>query len=114
MLKIAHHTRQEIANILHEKDRRLVVIVGPCSIHHTQSAMQYAKNLQKQIEKHRATLCIVMRTYIEKARSNSGWKGFVSDPDLNNTGDIQKGLSQAKALLQAIHSLGVPCAMEIV
>ncbi|HLD84615.1 MAG TPA: 3-deoxy-7-phosphoheptulonate synthase, partial [Coxiellaceae bacterium] len=114
MLKIAHHTRQAIANILHGKDHRLVVIVGPCSIHNAQSALQYAKNLRKQIEKHHATLCIVMRTYVEKARSRGGWKGFVNDPDLNNTNDILKGLSQATLLLQEINTLGVPCAMEIV
>ena len=108
-----HEARQEIIDILNKKNNRLLVIVGPCSIHNTESALIYAKKLQTQIEKHKKTLCIVMRTYIEKARTTIGWKGFINDPDLNNSFHIKKGLYEARKLLLSINALGVPTATEL-
>lgn len=105
--------RQAFVAILNGKDDRLVVIVGPCSLHHPQSALIYAKKLQPLIEKHDKNLMIIMRAYIEKARTNIGWKGFVNDPDLNNSFQIEKGLFKSRELLLSINQLGVPTASEI-
>lgn len=106
-------TREQLISILNKQDDRLVVIVGPCSIHDPDVALMYAKKLRVQIEKHSGTLCIIMRTYLEKARTSTGWKGFVNDPDLNLTFEIQKGLHVARSMLLAINALGVPTGMEI-
>jgi 3-deoxy-7-phosphoheptulonate synthase len=106
--------RENIIAILNQQDDRLIVVVGPCSIHHADSALCYAKKLQTQIKKHGKTLCIVMRTYIEKARTSIGWKGFINDPDLNNTFTIEKGLHAARSLLLKINELNVPVATEII
>lgn len=106
--------REQIKKILQGESQRLVVIVGPCSIHDTQSAYEYAEKLQKKIKQYQSTLCIIMRTYFEKARTITGWKGFIYDPDLNSTHNIEKGLHQARSLLLAINKLTVPVATEIV
>ncbi len=106
-------TRQSLIDILNQQDDRLMVIVGPCSIHDPQSALQYAEKLQTQIKKHEKTLCIVMRAYSEKARTSIGWKGFINDPYLNNTFEINTGLQAARSLLLAINQLGVPIGSEI-
>lgn len=106
--------RRSFAHILQKKEDRFVVIVGPCSLHNTQSALVYAEKLQRKIEQHRDTLCIIMRAYIEKSRTSTGWKGFVNDPDLNNTYHLEKGLYQARSLLIALNELDVPVAAEIV
>lgn len=106
--------RQEIVDILHKKDDRLVVIVGPCSIHDTNSALLYAEKLRKKIDAHRDTLCIVMRAYIEKSRTAIGWKGLVNDPSLNDTFSIKEGLHIARSTLLAINELQVPVAAEMV
>ncbi len=107
------NTRSAIKNILNQQDDRLVVIVGPCSIHSPDSAVRYAEKLKQQIQKHSDTLCIIMRTYIEKARTSIGWKGLVNDPALNNTFQINDGLKMARSLLSAINTLGVPVGTEI-
>lgn len=106
-------TREQLMHIMDQRDDRLAVIVGPCSIHHPESAFRYAQQLKTQIEKHKDTLCIVMRTYIEKARTSIGWKGFMNDPDLNNTFHIEKGLRAARKLLLDINDIDVPTATEI-
>lgn len=105
--------REQLMSVLDGQDNRLVVIVGPCSIHHPESALRYAEKLKTQIEKHKKTLCIIMRAYIEKARTSIGWKGFINDPDLNNTFDMQKGLISARKLLIQINELNVPIGIEI-
>src|SRR3990167_10049144 len=79
----------------------------------TPEALRSAERLSKQIEKHRNTLCIVMRAYIEKARTAIGWKGFINDPQLNNTFEIEKGLFLARQLLLGIHAMNVPIGTEI-
>ena len=108
------NARQELRDILDQKDDRLIVIVGPCSIHHPQAALQYAKKLNDKKQEYRNTLYIIMRSYVEKSRTAIGWKGLINDPDLNNTFDIQKGLQQARQLLSAINALGMPVASEMV
>lgn len=107
------NTRKAIKNILNGEDDRLVVIVGPCSIHDPDSAIRYAEKLKQQIQKHGDTLCIIMRTYIEKARTSIGWKGLVNDPALNNTFQINDGLQTARSLLSTINTMGVPVGTEI-
>src|SRR3990167_2465189 len=106
-------TREQLISILNKQDDRLVVIVGPCSIHDSHSALRYAEKLRTQIEKYCGTLCIIMRTYLEKARTSTGWKGLINDPHLNSTFEIQKGLYIARSLLLAINELGVPTGTEI-
>lgn len=106
-------TRDAFIQILNRRDDRLVVITGPCSLHHSDSALRYAKNLQTQIKKYENTLCIIMRAYVEKARTSVGWKGLINDPDLNNTFKIEKGLQIARELLIKINEIGVPTATEI-
>lgn len=106
-------TRAEIIQILNNKDDRLMVIVGPCSIHNSDSAIHYAEKLHAQIKKHQKSLCIVMRAYLEKARTSIGWKGLINDPHLNNTFEINDGLQIARSLLRTINDLGVPVATEI-
>ena len=111
VVKKTRHAFQRIAN---QQDDRLVVIVGPCSIHDAASALQYARQLKTLIDKHNDTLCIIMRTYLEKARTSVGWKGFIHDPDLNDTFQIEKGLLSARQLLLAINEMHVPTATEMV
>lgn len=106
-------TREQFKAILNGDDGRLVVILGPCSIHDSKSAYAYAEKLQKKIQRYQNTLCIIMRTYFEKARTTVGWKGLIYDPDLNHSFSIDKGLHQARSLLLDINSLGVPTGMEI-
>lgn len=107
-------TRHILKNILSGKDSRLVVVIGPCSIHDPKSAYEYAEKLRVAIEKHSDSLCIIMRTYFEKARTAVGWKGLINDPDLNETFELNKGLAITRSLLIAISELGVPVGAEII
>jgi len=104
-------SRIDIDNILQNKDPRFLVIVGPCSIHDYDSAIEYAKQL-KQIKETNANLYIVMRVYFEKPRSRTGWKGFIYDPDLDDSYNINKGLEQARKLLLEIVQLKLPVGCE--
>ncbi|MCK4494553.1 MAG: 3-deoxy-7-phosphoheptulonate synthase [Methylococcales bacterium] len=105
-------TRLNIQHILQGNDDRLVVIVGPCSIHDPKAALEYAHRLQSIAQKLNKDLLIVMRVYFEKPRTTVGWKGLINDPDINNTFDIDKGLHLARKLLLDINELGVPTATE--
>lgn len=105
-------TREKIKNILDKKDDKLIVIVGPCSIHNVQEAKHYATLLHEIQQELSNELLIIMRTYFEKPRSKIGWKGLINDPDLNNTFNINKGLSIARQLLLDINELGLPTAIE--
>lgn len=105
-------TRSQIHQALQHNDDRLVVIVGPCSIHDTKAALEYAQRLANIRIKHADTLCILMRVYFEKPRTTVGWKGLINDPDLNNSFDIEKGLRMARQLLVDINALGLPVATE--
>lgn len=105
-------TRTEIENILDGKDSRLIVIMGPCSIHNTEDAIEYAGFIKKMREKYEKQLVIVMRTYFAKPRTTVGWKGLIYDPNLDGTYKIHEGIIKARKVLLDILSLGVPCSME--
>lgn len=105
-------SRRRIEKILNGEDNRLLVIVGPCSIHDLDAAMDYARRLQTAREKHQDRLEIVMRTYFEKPRTVVGWKGLISDPDLNGSYRVNHGIEQARRLLLQVNELGVPTATE--
>jgi 3-deoxy-7-phosphoheptulonate synthase len=105
-------SRQAIVNILQGKDPRLLVIVGPCSIHDPQAALEYAQRLKKLATQLSSTLVIVMRTYFEKPRSHLGWKGLINDPYLDNSCDINHGLAVSRKLLIDIAQLALPVATE--
>ena len=81
-------SRAAIHRVIHDADDRLVVVIGPCSIHDTQAAIEYAQRLMVEREKYKDTLEIVMRVYFEKPRTTVGWKGLINDPDLNQTFEI--------------------------
>ncbi len=107
-----YDTRQQIHNILVGRDDRLLVVIGPCSIHDPAAARDYAAQLKTQIEKLKDTLLIVMRVYFEKPRTTVGWKGLINDPNLNESFAINKGLGLARSLLSDINNMGVPAATE--
>ena len=104
--------RKEIHKILVSEDERLLVIVGPCSIHDTVAALEYAQKLKALKDELKEDLVIIMRVYFEKPRTTVGWKGLINDPDLNSSFNINKGLRIARKLLLAINDLGVPAATE--
>lgn len=105
--------REEVKSILEGKDSRLMVVVGPCSIHNIESALEYAKKLKSLSDRVKDRLCLVMRVYFEKPRTTVGWKGLINDPNLNDTFDIGKGLKIARKILLEIAELGVPAATEM-
>ncbi len=106
------HTRQNVHNIMADTDDRLLVVMGPCSIHDPQAALEYAKRLMEQRKKYAGTLEIVMRVYFEKPRTTVGWKGLINDPYLNETFRIDEGLRIARQLLIEINRLGLPAGSE--
>jgi 3-deoxy-7-phosphoheptulonate synthase len=99
-------------NILRGADDRLLVVVGPCSIHDYGAAIAYAKRLKGERDRHAHDLAVVMRVYFEKPRTTVGWKGFINDPRLDETFDMNEGLRLARKLLLEINTLGVPCGTE--
>ena len=105
-------TRQRIRDIMQRKDDRLLVIIGPCSIHDPGAALEYAKRLMAMREKHADTLEIVMRVYFEKPRTTVGWKGLINDPYLDESYRIDEGLRIARQLLLEINRLGMPAGSE--
>ena len=104
--------RKQIADILHTHDDRLFAVVGPCSIHDPEAAIDYAQRLQEQAQRYRDQLMIVMRVYFEKPRTTVGWKGLINDPHLDNTFDINEGLRTARKLLLDINGLGLTAGTE--
>jgi 3-deoxy-7-phosphoheptulonate synthase len=98
-------SREEIEAIISKKDNRLLVVMGPCSIHDTGAAMDYAHKLKALQEKYANELLIVMRVYFEKPRTTVGWKGLISDPDLDKSFHVAKGLNLARKLLVDINNL---------
>ena len=105
-------TRAQIHAILHEQDDRLLVIVGPCSIHDTQAGLEYAARLQALRSTLSKDLLIVMRVYFEKPRTTVGWKGLINDPHLDGSYDINEGLARARKFLLDVNTLGLPAGME--
>ena len=105
-------TRQEISDLVHGKDNRLLVIIGPCSIHDPKAALEYAERLLPLRKKYEKELLIVMRVYFEKPRTTVGWKGLINDPHLDGTFDINFGLRQARKLLLNLNEMGMPASTE--
>lgn len=105
-------TRQVIHDILAGTDPRLLVVVGPCSIHDPAAALEYAAQLLSMKQQHAEQLAIIMRVYFEKPRTTIGWKGLINDPDLNDTFDINKGLRLARKLLLDLNTMGIPAGTE--
>ena len=110
--KVVHDARQGIYDILDGKDDRLVVIIGPCSIHDTKAALEYAGKLKPLIDSLKDDLLIIMRVYFEKPRTTIGWKGLINDPDLDNSFHINKGVRMARELLLNLSEMGVPAGHE--
>src|SRR3954469_7506882 len=104
--------RQAIHRILVGADERMLVVIGPCSIHDPRSAIEYAKRLKAEAARVSANLLVVMRVYFEKPRTTVGWKGLINDPHLDGSFAINEGLRLARRLLAALTMLGVPCATE--
>lgn len=105
-------TRDAIHHILTDDDDRILIVVGPCSIHDTKAAIEYSKRLLPLKQRYQDDLLVVMRVYFEKPRTTVGWKGLINDPDLNDTFDINKGLRTARKLLLALNNSGMPAGTE--
>ena len=106
------NSRNAIKKILEGEDSRILMIVGPCSIHDPQAALEYAKRLKNLADEVSETVLIVMRVYFEKPRTTVGWKGLINDPELDGSHKINKGIELARRLLLEINALGLPCATE--
>lgn len=104
--------RQELEAILDHKDRRLFVVVGPCSIHDPQAAYAYAVKLKRLAGLVKSTMVLIMRVYFEKPRTTIGWKGLINDPDMNDSFNIEKGILLARSLLLKFTGMGLPTSTE--
>ncbi|CAO3643512.1 unnamed protein product [Cunninghamella blakesleeana] len=111
--KTVNQARQEASAILTGQDDRLIIIVGPCSIHDTQAAKEYCQRLLKVKEELKGELLIIMRSYFEKPRTTVGWKGLINDPDIDNSYNINKGLRVGRKLLCELTDSGMPVAVEL-
>jgi 3-deoxy-7-phosphoheptulonate synthase len=109
---LVSRTRAELGEILTGRDDRLIVVVGPCSIHDHDQAIEYARGLQGAAEETRDALLVVMRVYFEKPRTTLGWKGYINDPRLDGSFRINEGLRRARQLLLDIAALGLPAGTE--
>jgi len=110
--ELTYHTRQAIHRILHGSDDRMVVVIGPCSMHDPKAGLEYARRLLEMRKDLEQDLVVVMRVYFEKPRTTVGWKGLVNDPDLDGSYQINKGLRLARQLLVDINELGLPAGLE--
>jgi 3-deoxy-7-phosphoheptulonate synthase len=104
--------RAEISDILDREDDRLIVVVGPCSVHDVDAGLEYAKRLSVAARERREDLCVAMRVYFEKPRTTTGWKGMINDPHLDGSGDVNTGLRMARSLLLQVVALGLPVGCE--
>src|SRR5438034_5856493 len=111
-LALVETSRAAIADVLHGRDDRLVVVVGPCSIHDHEQALEYGRRLKAVADELHDDLLIVMRVYFEKPRTTVGWKGFINDPHLDGSFAINEGLRQARKLLLEINRMGLPAGTE--
>ncbi|MFM7120991.1 MAG: 3-deoxy-7-phosphoheptulonate synthase [Gammaproteobacteria bacterium] len=105
-------TRKLIADVLHGRDPRLVVVIGPCSIHDPRAALEYADRLVEQMRRHEQDLIVIMRVYFEKPRTTVGWKGLINDPHLDNSFEVNAGLRVARGLLRDITDRGLGTGTE--
>ena len=106
------HSREAVRNVLDHKDQRFLVIVGPCSIHDPVAGLDYARRLKKLADELADTLLIVMRVYFEKPRTTTGWKGYINDPDLDDSFHIADGMQKAREFLRDVAELGLPAGTE--
>ena len=104
--------REALRNILDRKDHRLFVVVGPCSIHDPQAGLDYARRLKKLADEVSDTLLVVMRVYFEKPRTTTGWKGYINDPDMDDSFNVNKGMERARAFLRDVAEIGLPAGTE--
>ncbi|GBG02505.1 phospho-2-dehydro-3-deoxyheptonate aldolase [Azospira sp. I13] len=107
-----YNARQGIHRILHGADDRLLVVIGPCSIHDYEAAMEYAQRLEKEAERLKEDLLVVMRVYFEKPRTTVGWKGLINDPRMDGSFRINEGLRLARKILLDVNETGLSCATE--
>jgi 3-deoxy-7-phosphoheptulonate synthase len=112
MAEVVRRGRDEVRAIMDGVDDRLLVIVGPCSIHDPKAGLEYARRLVSQAEQHKEDLLIVMRAYFEKPRTTVGWKGLINDPRLDGSHDMATGLGAARQFLRQVTALGLPTATE--
>jgi 3-deoxy-7-phosphoheptulonate synthase len=110
--ELTYHTRQAVHRILHGSDDRMVVVIGPCSMHDPKAGLEYARRLLEMKKELEQDLVVLMRVYFEKPRTTVGWKGLVNDPDLDGSYQINKGLRLARQLLVDINELGLPAGLE--
>jgi 3-deoxy-7-phosphoheptulonate synthase len=111
-LEHVRRNRRIIREILDRKDHRLFVVVGPCSIHDVEAALDYANRLKVLADEVQDTLVLVMRVYFEKPRTSTGWKGLINDPEMNDSFKIEKGLHTGRRLLLKLSALGLPTSTE--
>ena len=105
-------SREALRNILDRKDPRLFVIVGPCSIHDPKAGLDYAHRLKKLADEVSDTLLVVMRVYFEKPRTTTGWKGYINDPDMDDSFNVKKGMEKARSFLRDVAEIGLPAGTE--
>lgn len=106
-------TRETVRDILHGRDPRLLVIAGPCSVHDAHATLEYAEWLRLEAVRHRDELVVLMRVFVEKARTSVGWKGLLYDPQVDGSGNVREGLRLARTLLRDVQARGVGVATEI-
>ncbi len=106
--------RRDIVRILDGTDDRLLIVVGPCSVHDPAALLEYAALLARVAERRRQALCVVLRAYVEKPRTTLGWRGLVHDPHLDGSGDVAAGLAASRAVLRQVLDLGLPVGTELV
>ncbi|HEY4068798.1 MAG TPA: 3-deoxy-7-phosphoheptulonate synthase [Burkholderiaceae bacterium] len=111
-LALVEASRARVADVLHGRDDRLIVVVGPCSIHDHDQAIEYGRLLKAEADRLQGELLIVMRTYFEKPRTTVGWKGYINDPHLDGSFAINEGLERARRLLLELTTLGLPTGTE--
>src|SRR5215467_10259407 len=110
--QVTYETRHQIHRILHGADDRVLVIIGPCSIHDPKAAIEYARNLRAEKDRFNGDLLLVMRVYFEKPRTTVGWKGLINDPRLDGSFQINEGLSTSRRLLLELNEMGIPAGVE--
>lgn len=113
VLKLVNESRQIISNIIRKKDKRLLVVTGPCSIHDPKAALEYAERLKELAKKVGSTMYLTMRVYFEKPRTTLGWRGLIIDPDLDGSYKIEAGLKQARKILINILKTGLSASSEM-
>ena len=112
IFSFVRESREVVSNIIDRKDHRLMVVVGPCSIHDRDAAIDYAAKLKTLSDELKDTLYIIMRVYFEKPRTTTGWKGLINDPSLDDSFDIEAGLKLGRTLLRDLLAMGLPTATE--